>query len=341
MVVQPAVGAQHLAAGDRRPQGGVRCEPLGVRHRHRPLGRAQPFRRLPQPAAVTPPGRWRRRPAASGCPGSRAPVRRTPAALGRSAGPMSSASACRPAAIAAMSQRATSIAASAARMPAPARHQQLRRRVLQQHLADRQEAPTRPCRRCAGTRRPARRPSTAMIAMSRWPGSVARLAHDQEQVGLAGQRHPRLAAADAPALAVRAATVVIAVASDPACGSVSEKPPSASPVGQPLAPRRDQLRRAGAVRGPPPRRCASTARTRTPRRRGRAARTPRMPSGYDEAQRRRPAPARTARSARRPPPARAGSARCAPSRGASGRTWSSTRARARSTLVSAAVIRGS
>ena len=41
---EPAVGAQHLAAGDRRAQGGVRREPLRVRHRHRPLRRAQPFR---------------------------------------------------------------------------------------------------------------------------------------------------------------------------------------------------------------------------------------------------------------------------------------------------------
>ena len=104
--------------------------------------------------------------------------------------------------MAAMSHRATSIAPSAARIPAPA--------------GASSAAPARhpaPSRRSAGSghrrwRRgspkltPGASRATAAIAMSRWPGSSAGLAHHQEHVGGAGQRHPRLAAGHPVAVAV-------------------------------------------------------------------------------------------------------------------------------------------
>ena len=72
----------------------------------------------------------------------------------------------------------------------------------------------------------------------------------------------------------RAARVVIAVASEPACGSVSENPPSALAGRQAARPSRASISASRSRRRPRPRRCASRARTRTPRRRGPAPRTP-------------------------------------------------------------------
>ena len=81
-----------------------------------------------------------------------------------------------------------------------------------------------------GNETPGARPSTAMIAMSRWPAP--------SPVWHTTRNRSASPASDTQALRPLTrqlcpsgrATVVIAVASDPACGSVSEKPPSASPV---------------------------------------------------------------------------------------------------------------
>ena len=131
-----------------------------------------------------------------------------------------------------------------------------------------------------GNETPGARPSTAMIAMSRWPAP--------SPVWHTTRNRSASPASDTHALRPLTrqlcpsgrATVVIAVASDPACGSVSEKPPSASPV-------RSRSPHVAISSGDPaPWRAAATAlcidsenaKAASPRP---SCSNTRMPSGYD------------------------------------------------------------
>src|ERR671934_10719 len=74
-------------------------------------------------------------------------------------------------------------------------------------------------------------PSTAAMAMSRWPGVSAVLQTTRKRSASPASETQALRPVSRHAPSSPAtARVVIAVASDPACGSVSEKAPSASPA---------------------------------------------------------------------------------------------------------------
>ena len=170
-----------------------------------PSGVPEPRRGVRVQERGRPRCRWRRRRGRSGCPAGRGWCRRTPRGRGRGAarcrGPTRPARRrwrrCR--------RAATSMAPSAAPKPAPGGAMTssastcARRPAPSRRWAGR---PTPSCGRRAPWRRPARSRGMAAIRHVARAALGARAAGDEEEVGLAHERDPRLASGHAVAVAV-------------------------------------------------------------------------------------------------------------------------------------------
>ena len=229
VVEQPAVGAEHLAAGDRGTQGRVGAEPLGVRNGDRARRRSQSLgglavqksarfqirchisQRKPQWIEVEERG------------AERLPLRGVPdrrhRAPRRAAPPRSLR--CR------NGQRRWRPGPRAFRLRAAPGGRPGRRRAPSRRSGGSRRTPFG---RARGTTRRPRLPRRPRLRRRGGPGSADVLHTTRNRSASPASDTHAFRPVTRQLLPSGSARVVIAVASEPACGSVSENPPSASPA---------------------------------------------------------------------------------------------------------------